>query len=341
MRYSFKILIITSILVLLGFFLVSKISIRLNPSSALPSITVNCYWSNASPNNIERKITSILEGGLNTIEGIQKMRSKSSTGYGTIVLDFNESVDIDNKRFEIATVIRQLYKKLPEQTSYPTITVNKPNDDEQKVFLSYSINAKTIPSQIQATVKTIVEPSLSAISGIDRIEIYGAKPLEYVLKYDFNTINSLGISKENITAAIKNYFSFKSLGESYHNNNYITFAISAKKKLNWHIPIKKNGERVVFLDEIASVKQQEQEAQSYYRVDGKNAVIMTIYPKKTINSIALANSIDKRLNFVKKTLPKGFLINKVYDSTEYLKAELDKVYQRTVYTIAILLLFIF
>ena len=337
----FKILIIVAILTILGFIIIPKISIRLNPSSTLPSITVNYFWKNASPNSIERKITSIIEVGLNTLKGVEELKSKSSNGYGSITLEFSEYVDIDAMRFEVSTTIRQLYKKLPKQASYPTITVNKPNDDEQNTFLSYSINAQTTPSQIQEVVKTLIEPDMTSISGIDRIEVYGAEPIEYVLKYDFNALNSLHISKGDIITAIQNYFSFKSLGNTYYNNDYITLAIHPPKKLNWHIPIKKNGDRIIYLDEVASVKQQEQEAQSYYRINGKNAITMVIYPKKMVNTIALAKAINKRLEFIKTTLPQDFFVNKIYDSTEYLKTELDKIYQRTIYTILILLLFIF
>jgi len=144
------------VLSFLGVFILPKLSVRLNPSSTLPSITVNYTWINASPYALEREVTAILEGGFSTIKGVSKISSKSSKGRGSITLDFDKYTNIDVVRFEVATTIRQLYKKLPERTSYPTISVNKPNEDKkEQAFLSYTINAPLTPFVIQETVKNL------------------------------------------------------------------------------------------------------------------------------------------------------------------------------------------
>ena len=93
-----------------------------------------------------------------------------------------------NVRFEIATIIRQLYKKLPEKVSYPTISTNKPNDDKnERAFLSYSINAPQAPFAIQETVKNQIEPIIGAIQGVDKTQVYGATPKEFIINYNLNS----------------------------------------------------------------------------------------------------------------------------------------------------------
>ena len=97
------------ILSILGVFVIPKLSVRLNPSKSLSSININYNWPGASSYNIERDITSVLEGGLNVLKGVSKINSKSTKGRGSIVLEFDIGSDINIARFEVANIVRQLY----------------------------------------------------------------------------------------------------------------------------------------------------------------------------------------------------------------------------------------
>ena len=110
--------------------------------------------------------------------------------------------------------------------------------------------------------------------------------------------------------------------------------------LNWRIPITKVGDRLIFLDELTSVSEQEQEAQNYYRINGKNAITLAIYATKAANTISLAKTVEDQLKLIEQALPQHYSIIKSYDSTTYLKAELNKIYERSFYTVVILLIFI-
>ncbi|CAA0188198.1 efflux RND transporter permease subunit [Tenacibaculum maritimum] len=326
---------------ILGYFIIPKLSVRLNPSESLPSISVKYDWTNASPYLLEREVTSVLENGFSTLKGLSKLSSKSSKGNGYIILELDKHTQIDNIRFEIATIIRQLYKKLPEQVSYPTISVNKPNEDEnRRAFLSYTINAPQTPFVIQEMVKNQIEPNIGAIQNVDKTQVYGATSKEYVINYNFNTLKQLKIGRQDIVTSLQQQFTKESLGKTRYNKEYITLVISPNQKVDWHIPIKKVENRVIYLDDIATIKELEQEARSYFRVNGKNAITLSIFATKNANTIVLANEITKKLRKIEEQLPDEYSIIEIYNATEYLKTELDKIYERTAYTIVILFLFI-
>lgn len=338
---SFKVFVVFIILTIVGVFIIPQLSVKLNPSSSLPSITVTYNWANASPYVLERDVTSVLESGFSSIKGLQNLDSRSSKGIGSITLSFDKYTNIDNARFETATIIRQLYKQLPKRASYPTISVNRPDDEELRAFLSYSINAEANPFDIQETVKTQIEPIIGSINNIDKTEVYGANPKEYFLNYNTALLQTLKLNRQDLITAINNVFNKKTLGEIKYNKNYITLSIQpATEDLDWHIPVKKVNNRIIYLDELTTIKELEQEAQSYYRINGKNAIILAVYAAKEANTIHLAHNVDEALELLKQSLPKEYKIIKSYDSTNYLKTELNKIYERSFYTILILLVFI-
>ena len=325
----------------LGYIIIPKLSVRLNPSKSIPTISINYNWANASPYTLEREITSVLEAGFNTINGLININSKSSKGKGTITLEFDKYTNTDNVRFEIATIIRQLYKKLPEKVSYPTISVNKPDDDEnQRAFLSYSITASDTPLVINETVKNHLEPVIGIIQGVDKTQVSGVSPKEYVINYNFQLLKQLSINKQEIIKVLQKYFAKESLGVIFYRKKIITLTTNTKSKLNWHIPIQKTGDRIIYLDEIATIKDVEQEAQNYFRVNGKNAITLSIYATKNANTIVLAKQVEKKIHEITQQLPKDYSIIEAYNTTEFLETELNKIYERTAYTIGVLLLFI-
>ncbi|WKD85066.1 Swarming motility protein SwrC [Polaribacter huanghezhanensis] len=342
MKFSpFKVFILFIVLSFLGLSIVSKLSVRLNPSATLPSITVSYSWSSASPYSLEKEITAKLEGSFGIIKGVTNINSKSSKGNGYITLEFDKFTNISAARFEVATKIRQLYKKLPEKASYPTISVNSPEDSEnERAFLSYSINAPYTSFAIQETVKNSIEPQISTLVGVDKINTYGAKPKEYVISYENSQLQKLFISKNEIITAIQQQFSKESLGEINYQSAFITLSLSAATKLSWHIPIKKVKNRIVYLDDIATIEITEQEASNYYRVNGKNAITFSVYATKNANTIVLAKQVAKKLQEIKLLIPKDYTITETYNATEYLEKELSKIYERASYTVIILLLFI-
>lgn len=337
----FRAIIIFIILCLVGVFLLPKLSVRLNPSDTVATLQVHYTWPSAPPYALERRVTTPLEAGFGTVKGITDIASRSSAGSGSITLSFDKNTDLDVARFETATLIRQFYKQLPQGVSYPTIRINRPDEEEARAFLSFSIHANRSPLEIQEIIKTQIEPQLSSIENIDKIEVYGANPKEYVLTFNELSLLQFNIKKTDLLNALQNFFNRQSLGEVKSNSGYILLSLQPREELNWHIPVGAFNGRIIYLDELTQVREQEQEAQTYYRINGDNAITLSVYAAKSTNTLALAEVIENKLDELTNTLPEDFQISKVYDSTEYLKAELTKIYFRTALSFLILLIFVF
>ena len=145
---SFSIITIFVALMLIGLAFVPLQNIRLTPSQTLAQLTVSYTWHNASAKVIEQEVTSKLENIFSTIKGIKNIKSVSSKGQGQINIEIKKQYSLDAIRFEIATLIRIAYPKLPEQVSYPIISYQT-EDNKKTALLSYSLNANASPYYIQ------------------------------------------------------------------------------------------------------------------------------------------------------------------------------------------------
>lgn len=340
-KTSFKILIIFFILTFAGFLSLKNLIVKLNPEDHPNNVTVSFSLEGASSYHLELNATSKLESIFSTIRGVKKISSISSKNNGFILLEFEKNIDLEFVRLEISNLIRQIKNQLPENLSYPSISLDKGNLQDTGSFLSYKLNADEESYEIYNTIINQVIPLFSDVSELDEINIDGINPLEYKIEYNSEILKKLSINRSDIVESIKSNIKSKSLGEISYDNDFIQLSIQKPHNFNWIIPIKKVANKIIYLNQVATIKKVEQNTGKYFRVNGENAISISFVPKENVNSIELAKLIEERMLLAESAkLPKHYSITKTYDSSAYLKREINKVYKRAIFSILILLLFI-
>ena len=137
----YKTVVIFVFLSLIGLAVVSQFSIDLQPNYSLPTLTISFTLPDASPETVEQEATAPLENVLSQITNIKKIYSVSGYNQGTIEITFDKQADIDFKKFEITSLVRQIYPKLNPKISYPQLEQRARQAEGKKVLLLYRINA--------------------------------------------------------------------------------------------------------------------------------------------------------------------------------------------------------
>jgi len=335
---------------LAGIAFIPLLPIKLSPSRTLPRLTVSYSMPRNSARVIEMEVTSRLESMLARIKGIKQLNSMSGNEWGYVTLELDKHADIDATRFEISTIIRQTWPSLPDGLTYPIIYMSRPDDEQARPFITYTLNAATTPIFIQRFAEDQIKPRLSGIPGIYRIDVSGATPMEWRLEYDSRQLRVLNISIDDIQQAISRYYQKEFLGiaatSSGENSpkEWIRLALtpeSAENGFNPSLITLANPEgKVIRLDQLLKVVRQEEAPQSYYRINGLNSIYLSIRAEETANQLELARKIKAEMEQIRAILPVGYEVHTSYDATEYIQDELDKIYVRSGLTILILLVFV-
>ena len=343
---SFSIIIIFILLSIIGISLIPRLNVSLVPSRTLPSINVSYNWYNTSARIIENEVTTKLENLFSSIKGVQEIESKTTKSSGNITISFDEDVDMDAARFQVSSYIRQAYAKFPDGANYPRITVNTPNEEKQSL-LSYTLYGPASAFYIQKYAENNIKPNISNIKGVNEVNVYGATPFEWFITYEPEKIHSLGISTFDIRNAITQYFQSETLGyakiqkNEYEENISLRIKSQITDKSAWNkIAVKKTGNRIIYLTDIAKIDYKEKKPNYYYRINGMNTINFVVYPEKNVNSLKLAKSIKEEVQSIEKGLPAGYSIRKMYDATEFINKELNKVGLRTIIAVVVLLTFV-
>lgn len=351
MKFKFSNLTILTCFVclcIIGASMIPLLSVQLNPTTSLPSLSVNFSWHDVSAKVIEQEVTSKLEGVFNTVNGVKEISSNTDREQGSIDIQFKKNIDLDAVRFEIANLIRQTYSELPDGVSYPQLSISGANENSSPI-LAYSINANESPYLIKKYAENHIVSQLSTIKGVNKVYVYGADPFDWVVKYDTNKLLQLSISVIEIEDSIREYFQQQQLG----NGNFISkdkeesleisivLTYKSGKDINWeNIPIKKIGNRIIYLKNIAEIQFKEAPMQAYFRINGQNSINMVVYAEKGANTIDVTKGVKSVIASLEKEIKGGYTLKLTNDSTQYIVDELQKIEKKMLFSLLILFLLI-
>ena len=334
---------------LIGFVLVPMLPVKLSPSHSLPGLTVSFSMPGNSSRVIETEVTSRLESMLARVKGVKGVNSESDNGSGSVKLELDKHADMDMVRFEVSTVIRQVWLELPEGVSYPQIRVRRSDDNASRPFMTYTLNAPSTPILIQRYAEETIKPVLGQLKGIYKVDLTGATPMEWQLDYDSRQLEQLGISLSDIQNAIglhydKEFMGVCSIEKGTDGMEWIRVMRTSTETEGEFQPanirLSTREGKVVSLDKLVQVRHIESAPSSYYRINGLNSVYLNLTAEETANQLDLSDRVKRAMNELQNRMPAGYEVHINYDATEYISKELDTIYFRTGLTVLILLVFV-
>src|SRR3954447_20578810 len=173
--------VIVLFLTVVGGFSFFTLGVDRFPKIDLPTISVSTSNPGAAPEEMENEVTDIIEGALNTVPGIDEMRSTSSRGSSNITLTFNLEKDPDQAYQEIQQKLGGVTNRLPENADPPT--ARKSDPDSQPV-LQYVISAPRNVVELTDMVQTLIQERIESADGVGEVVVFGGRQKQIKLYID-------------------------------------------------------------------------------------------------------------------------------------------------------------
>jgi len=190
---SFSVLLLMAVAAVVGIACFPRLKVQYNPTAASNNITVSYSYPGASARIVEAEVTSKLEGVLSTIRAVEATSSVSRDGSGSVTVRAARRADLEAVRFEVASQIRNLWTKLPEGCTYPSISLNARGEKTQTA-ITYSIRSALPSQEIADFVERELLYPLSTVEGVSSVDFYGQTPFEWVITFDADRAAASGIT---------------------------------------------------------------------------------------------------------------------------------------------------
>ena len=335
---AFSVILVFVVLSIAGAAMIPLLSLQYTPTEKRSSLTVTASWNGASAKLMESEVTQVLEGLASSVEGVGSVRSVSRKGSGTVTVEVKDKRKMERVRFELSTLIRQVWDRMPAGVSYPSISGSSAGGEIESV-LTYTVNADLPTGQIERYVQQRIISELAVLPGVGSVVLAGATPVYREVAFDAERLAASGLRPSDLQQALT-----AALGEGdvagMAGGLAVTLRSGADPDRLETMPVGTVSGRIVRLGDVATITDRERIPERYYRVNGLNTINLTVYPEKGANTLAVCDAVKARMQELSASFPDRFAATVTYDSSDYLRGEIRKILRRTFLSVAILLLFV-
>jgi multidrug efflux pump subunit AcrB len=323
-RFSLKnvaaILIISAILFVAGGFSATTLKQESMPDISLPVVFVTTVYP-ATPHDVMEDVTKKLEKRIVGVEGLKKIDSTSVDNVSAITVQLVNGRSPDKAKQDIEDAISDI--TLPAKASKPK--VSKFGSNEFPVYFA-AVHGKGNMNQeeLNRLYKTVIEPELSAMKGIDHVDTVGEQEATLKLKLDINSLNTYGLTPAQVTQSIQAALMTSPAGTADLNGT--TQSVRVESDLNTiynlqNMKISAPTGQTVLLKQLSKVEAIS-DSETITRLNTDPAIGITLYKSKDANTVEFADEVERLMSGWKKEYP-NIDFTSVYNSATDVKKSIN------------------
>ncbi|MEE2914341.1 MAG: efflux RND transporter permease subunit [Pseudomonadota bacterium] len=320
----------TVAVVLFGSISLDRLGLNLLPSLTYPTLTVRTEFEGAAPAEVEEQITRRLEQRLGVISGVRKMHSVSAAGRSDVVLEFVWGTDMDLAAIEVREKIDLV--NLPLDVERPSLLRLNPNlDPIFRLALTRPDPLKDGVYDLQTLRRfadDFLKRRLDPVSGVAAAVVGGGFEDEILINVDQEKIARLGITVQSLGQRLSATNVNLSGGRlSDGTNEYLVRTVNQFETIEdiEETIIFQQGGRILRLRDIAEVIEGQKERDAIMRVNGQEAIEISLYKEGDANTVAVAANVYERLDEIREQMPPNFDLLVIYDQATFINAAISEV----------------
>ncbi|MCE3277849.1 MAG: cation/multidrug efflux pump [Bacteroidetes bacterium] len=336
-------IVMSLIIILFGGIGYTFLGVREYPSIDPPIITVRTNYSGANADVIESQITEPLEKAINGIEGVRTISSSSNQGSSTITVEFNLNSNLEAAANDVRDKVSQAIRQLPQDIDgLPTVTKSDANSD---AILSLTLQSDTRTQlEVSDFAENVLAERLQTIPGVSTIQIWGQKKYAMRMRIDPVKLSAYGLTPQDVKLALDKENVELPTGKVAGNNTELTLKTIGRLKTEEdfnNLLIKSEGDQVIRFKDIGTANLGPENEETILKLSGTPMIGMGLVPQPGANYVEIADEFYKRLEEIKKDLPKDYVVDTALDNTVFIKKSIKEVAETLLIAIILVVLIIY
>ncbi|RPJ55088.1 MAG: efflux RND transporter permease subunit [Acidobacteria bacterium] len=312
-------------LVVLGLFSYRDLGLDLMPKTDYPLVFVSTQLPGASAEEIESQISKPIEEVVNSISGIDELRSMSDQGSSRVMVTFNLEKDIDVAVQEVRDKVAGIVSRFPRDT-LPSV-INKVDPDASPI-LTVAVSGERSPKEITEIVDKQIKQVLETVKDVGDVTFQGDRRREIQLLLNADRLNAYGLTVDQVRAAVQRQNVEIPGGTFIAGSSEIALRtmgrIQKVEDFNRIILAYRNGATVTFGD-VGRVLDTVEEPRSLARLNDQTAISLQIRKQSGTNTVAVVDAIMARLERIKPTLPPDIKIQTIRDQSRFIRKSVEDI----------------
>lgn len=336
-------IVMSLIIILFGGIGYTFLGVREYPSIDPPIITVRTSYAGANADVIESQITEPLEKAINGIEGVRTISSSSNQGSSVITVEFNLNSNLEAAANDVRDKVSQAIRQLPQDIDgLPTVTKSDANSD---AILSLTIQSNTRTQlEVSDFAENVLAERLQTIPGVSNIQIWGQKKYAMRMRMDPVKLSAFGLTPQDIKNAIDKENVELPTGKIAGNTTELTLKTAGRLKTEEdfnNLIIRSENNRVIRFKDVGKATLGPENEETILKQSGTPMIGLGVVPQPGANYVGIADEFYKRVDQIKKDLPKDYELGIALDNTLFIKKSIKEVGETLLIAIILVILIIY
>jgi len=332
--------------VVLGLFSYQRLAVDQFPNIDFPTVVVVMDYPGASPEIVESEVTKKVEEAVNTVAGISALTSRSYEGTSVVIVEFNLDVDGRKAADDVREKVSLIRPLLRDEVKDPRISRFDPQSVPIFNVAVLSTDSKKSPQELTTWATQVLQKKLENVRGVGSVSVVGGIEREINLYLKPAALDALGVSVEQVVAAVKSENQELPLGSIRSREQERVVQINARLKRPEDfrdIVVARRGGNAVKLWQVADVVDGPQEVESLALYNGQRTVLLSVQKSQGENTIAVVDGLQKALLDAAPVTPPGVKVEVNRDNSRAIRVSVANV-KRTLFegaALTILIVFLF
>src|SRR5579884_3535116 len=322
-RHGKPIIFVILTLVAIGVFLAFNIPTAVFPSTNFPRIVIGADNGVAPIDQMMVTVTRPIEEAVNSVPGLERVRSITSRGSAEVDLFFNWNVDMFQTLDLVNAALARISSELP-----PTVKLTS-NRLTFAAFpiMGYSLTSDTVSQTRLYEMATYdMKPRLNRLSGVATVIVQGGQIPEFEVRPDPPKMVKAGVTVTALLDAIRHGNLIDSPGMIERQHQLVLSLVSGQAHTADQIAnlvVKTTqADTPVHIGDIGSVFPSVAPVYTIVTAQGKPAVLLNINRQPASNTVAVADEVHAEIDAIRRTLPGGVTLQPFYDQSELVTASI-------------------
>ena len=336
-------IVVNLVILIAGIQSIRTLAVRQYPRSDIAVISVTTVYVGANADLVRGFITTPLERVIASADGIDFMESSSAQGVSTISVHLKLNYDTNAALTQIQAKVAQVRNDLPPEAEAPIIDLQTADTQFAAMYLGFSSN-ELDQNQITDYLTRVVQPKLSAISGVQKADILGGRVFAMRVWLKPDRMAALGIAPSQVWDALSKNNYLSTLGATKGSMTSINLVANTDLKTPEEfrqLVVKQGNGVIVRLGEIADVVLGAENYDQQVKFSGQTATFMGIWVLPTANTLEVIRHVREAMPLITQELPAGMTGTIAYDSTTYIQSAIEEVLKTLGETLLIVVVVIF
>jgi HAE1 family hydrophobic/amphiphilic exporter-1 len=330
-------------LTVIGAFSFTRLGVDRFPKVDFPTVVVTTVQQGAAPEQIETEVTDKIEEAVNTISGIDELRSTSSEGISIVAVAFLLDKDTDVAAQEVRDKVNSVLPQLPKTIQQPRV---EKMDPDASPVLSIALTARKPVRDVTEFADKILRRQLESVTGVGQVVILGGRQRQINVWLDADRLRAYNLTVNDVSRALQAQNIETPGGRVDQGPQSLTLRtrgrVQSVQEFN-DIVVRQESGHPIRIADVATVEDGEAEADTVANVNGASTVFLQVRRQSGTNTVEVVRAVKERLADLKATLPAGYDVRIVRDLSEFIEASIRSVEEHLVIgsLLAALVVFLF